>query len=43
LPWSYPWTWKMFQDAAVAAKLETFGTHTLRHYAESRTMPHRVL
>src|SRR6202051_3619900 len=31
LPWSYPWTWKMFQDAAVAAKLETFGTHTLRH------------
>jgi integrase len=21
----------MFQDAAVAAKLETFGTHTLRH------------
>jgi integrase len=31
LPWSYPWTWKMFQDAAVAAGLETFGTHTLRH------------
>ncbi len=31
LPWSYPWTWKMFQDAAVAAGLGTFGTHTLRH------------
>jgi integrase len=31
LPWSYTWTWKMFQDAAVAAGLETFGTHTLRH------------
>ena len=31
LPWSYPWTWKMFQDAAIAAGLETFGTHTLRH------------
>jgi integrase len=31
LPWSYPWTWRMFQDAAVAAGLETFGTHTLRH------------
>jgi integrase len=31
LPWSYPWTWKKFQDAAVAAGLETFGIHTLRH------------
>ncbi len=31
MPWSYPWTWRMFQDAAVAAGLETFGTHTLRH------------
>jgi len=31
LPWSYPRTWKIFQDAAVAAGLETFGTHTLRH------------
>jgi integrase len=31
LPWSYPWTWKKFQNAAVAATLETFGTHTLRH------------
>ena len=31
LPWSYPWTWKMFQDAATSASLETFGTHTLRH------------
>jgi integrase len=31
LPWSYPWTWKMFQDAAVAAGLERFGTHTMRH------------
>ena len=31
LPWSYPWTWKQFQDAATAAGLETFGTHTLRH------------
>jgi integrase len=31
LPWSYPWTWKMFQDAAKTAGLEAFGTHTLRH------------
>jgi integrase len=31
LPWSYPWTWKMFQDAAAAAGLERFGTHTMRH------------
>jgi integrase len=31
LPWSYPWTWKLFQDAAAAAKLEAFGFHTLRH------------
>jgi integrase len=31
LPWSYPWTWKRFQDAATAAGLEVFGTHTLRH------------
>jgi integrase len=31
LPWSYPWTWKRFQDAAAAAGLEAFGTHTLRH------------
>ncbi|MGA9643068.1 MAG: tyrosine-type recombinase/integrase [Terriglobales bacterium] len=31
LPWSYPWTWKLVQDAAKAAGLETFGTHTLRH------------
>jgi len=31
LPWSYPWTWKMFQVAAASAGLETFGTHTLRH------------
>jgi integrase len=31
LPWSYPWTWKKFQDAAASAGLETFGTHTLRH------------
>jgi integrase len=31
LPWSYPWMWRMFQDAAKAAGLETFGTHTLRH------------
>jgi integrase len=31
LPWSYPRTWKVFQDAARSAGLETFGTHTLRH------------
>jgi integrase len=31
LPWSYPRTWKLFQDAATAAGLATFGTHTLRH------------
>jgi integrase len=31
LPWSYPWTWRKFQDAASAAGLEAFGTHTLRH------------
>jgi integrase len=31
LPWSYPWTWKNFQDAAGSAGLETFGIHALRH------------
>jgi integrase len=31
LPWSYPRTRKVFQDAARSAGLETFGTHTLRH------------
>jgi integrase len=31
LPWSYPRTWRMFQDAAGAAGLGAFGTHTLRH------------
>lgn len=31
LPWSYPRTWRVFQDAAVAAGLGPFGTHSLRH------------
>jgi len=31
LPWSYPRTWRVFRDAAVAAGLGPFGTHSLRH------------
>lgn len=31
LPWSYPRTWRVFQDAAATAGLRPFGTHSLRH------------
>lgn len=31
LPWSYPRTWRIFRDAAIAAGLGAFGTHALRH------------
>ena len=31
LPWSYPRTWRVFRDAAMAAGLGPFGTHSLRH------------
>lgn len=31
LPWSYPRTWRVFRDVAIAAGLGAFGTHTLRH------------
>jgi len=31
LPWSYPYVWKMFQDAASDAGIGKLGTHTMRH------------
>jgi integrase len=31
LPWSYPWLWRVFQKASVAAQIGKLGTHTMRH------------
>lgn len=31
LPWSYPWVWRMFQNAAKAAGVGKLSTHTMRH------------
>jgi len=31
LPWSYPWVWRVFQDAASKAGIGKLGTHTMRH------------
>lgn len=31
LPWSYDQVWRVYQKAATAAGIGTFGTHTLRH------------
>jgi integrase len=30
-PWSYPWLWNRFQQAARDASVVAFGTHTMRH------------
>jgi hypothetical protein len=43
LPWSYDQVWRVYQKAAGSAGIGKVGTHSLRHYAESGTMPHRVL
>jgi integrase len=42
-PYSYTGYWRALQEAAIAAGIDRLGTHSFRHYAESRTMPHRVL
>ena len=31
LPWSYPYVWLMFQNAASDAGIGKLGTHTMRH------------
>jgi integrase len=31
LPWSYPWVWQVFQNAAAASGIGKLGTHTMRH------------
>jgi len=31
LPWSYPWVWHIFQNAAADAGVGKLGTHTMRH------------
>jgi integrase len=31
LPWSYPWVWHIFQNAAADARVGKLGTHTMRH------------
>jgi len=31
LPWSYPWVWRMFQNAATDAGVGKLSTHTMRH------------
>lgn len=31
LPWSYPWVWRIFQNAALKAGIGKLGTHTMRH------------
>ena len=31
LPWSYPYVWLMFQNAASGAGIGKLGTHTMRH------------
>lgn len=31
LPWSYPWLWRVFQQAASDAGIGKLGTHTMRH------------
>lgn len=31
LPWSYPWVWRMFQNAAADAGVGKLSTHTMRH------------
>jgi integrase len=31
LPWSYPYVWLMFQNAASDASVGKLGTHTMRH------------
>jgi integrase len=31
LPWSYPWVWRVFQNAATDAGVGKLGTHTMRH------------
>lgn len=31
LPWSYPWRWRVFQKAAVAAQIGKLATHAMRH------------
>jgi integrase len=31
LPWSYPWVWRTFQNAAADAGVGKLGTHTMRH------------
>ena len=31
LPWSYPWVWRVFQQAAAASGVGKLGTHSMRH------------
>jgi integrase len=31
LPWSYPWVWRVFQQAAAVAGVGKLGTHSMRH------------
>jgi integrase-like protein len=31
LPWSYPWVWRVFQNAAADAGIGKLGIHTMRH------------
>jgi integrase len=31
LPWSYPWVWRIFQNAAADAGVGKLATHTMRH------------
>ena len=31
LPWSYDQIWRVYQKAATAAGIGSFGTHTMRH------------
>jgi integrase len=31
LRWSYPWVWRVFQNAAADAGIGKLGTHTIRH------------
>jgi integrase len=38
-PWSYDQVWRSFLSAATAAGIGRLGTHSMRHYAEFRTMP----
>jgi integrase len=43
LPWSADAVNDAYKKASLAAKIDHVSTHSIRHYAESGTMPHRVL